>query len=55
MERSHLPVWNANQLLEHVRFADDHSRRMVDAFVVSLIWVFWAAAKNQENLTRAGD
>jgi hypothetical protein len=33
-------VWNANQPPEHAPFADDRSRKMVDAFVVWLIWVF---------------
>jgi hypothetical protein len=40
IERSHLPVWNANQSLERARSADDRSRKSVpkaNAFVVSLI------------------
>jgi hypothetical protein len=43
IERSHLPLWNPNQLLEHARSVDDRSRKLVqkaNAFVVSLIWVF---------------
>jgi hypothetical protein len=55
---SYLPVWNPNQPLEHARSADDRSPKSVqkaNAFVVSLIWVFWAAARNQENLTQADD
>jgi len=37
---------------------DDRSRKSVqkaNAFVVSLISVFWVTVKNQENLTQAGD
>ncbi len=32
-------VWNLNQAWARARSADDRSRKMVDAFVVSLIWV----------------
>ena len=37
-QRMH-PDWNANQPSKHARFADDRSRKMGDAFVVSLISV----------------
>ena len=48
MSRSHLPVWNANQPSERARSADDHFRKMVDAFVVSLDLVFWATAQEPD-------
>ena len=48
-------VWKLNQAWARARSADVRSRRMVNAFVVSLDLVFWAAVKNLANRKRADD